>query len=222
LFQIYNGEDGIPYTLPAGSWNVKDFNSPKIFDLSQIQDDDDDYSNTRTCFRIKTSNSNLLNAAEFFDINAISITKKTFKSQITQKNDANFVDEDGLSKIKNNQEMIDGQFHYNFEFTVQACNIDCSENSTSTCETADKRSPFMCPIDLDESTAICSDTAKTGDNSLISQPTGNTMIRFAIQDENEHTPEITVPKNADGSQKTLEIFEKIDQDFASSLDIRFL
>ncbi|CBY35815.1 unnamed protein product [Oikopleura dioica] len=222
LFQIYNGEDGIPYTLPAGSWNVKDFNSPKIFDLSQIQDDDDDYSNTRTCFRIKTSNSNLLNAAEFFDINAISITKKTFKSQITQKNDANFVDEDGLSKIKNNQEMIDGQFHYNFEFTVQACNIDCSENSTSTCETADKRSPFMCPIDLDESTAICSDTEKTGDNSLISEPTGNTMIRFAIQDENEHTPVITVPKNADGSQKTLEIFEKIDQNFTSSLDIRAL
>lgn len=123
LFQIYNGLEGSPaYTLPAGSWNVKDGStgqSPKVFDLSQIQDDDDDYSNTRTCFRIKTSNSSLLDAAEFFDIDAISITKKTFKSQIKMKNNAKFLDADGVSKIKNNQEMIDGQFHFNFEFTVQ-------------------------------------------------------------------------------------------------------
>jgi len=221
LFQIYNGLTGSPpYTLPAGSWNVKDSNSSKIFDLSQIQDDDDDYSNTRTCFRIKSSTSGLLDAADFFDINAISITKKTFKSQITQKTGVNFLDEEGFSKIKNNQEMIDGQFHYNFEFTVQACNIDCG--TSSSCETNDKTRPFMCPADLDESTAICSDTVKTGDNSLIAEPTGNTMIRFAVQDENEHTPEITIPENNDGSKKTFEIFERIDQNFASSLDIRAL
>jgi hypothetical protein len=219
LFQIYNGEEDSPaYTLPAGSWNVKDSNSPKIFDLSQIQDDDDDYSNTRTCFRIKSSNADLLNAADFFDINALSITKKTFKSQITQKNGVDFIDENGFSKIRNNQEMLDGQFHYNFEFTVQACNIDCS---TSSCEIPDKTTPFMCPSDLNDSTAICSDTQKTDDNSLISQPTGNTMIRFAIQDANEHTPAITVEKYDDGNQKTLRILEKIGQNFSEPLEIRF-
>ncbi|CAG5080082.1 Oidioi.mRNA.OKI2018_I69.PAR.g9467.t1.cds [Oikopleura dioica] len=222
LFQIYNGLEGSPaYTLPAGSWNVKDGSngqSPKVFDLSQIQDDDDDYLNTRTCFRIKTSNSSLLDAAEFFQIDAISITKKTFKSQIKMKSTAKFIDADGVSKIKNNQEMMDGQFHFNFEFTVQACNIDCSNGN---CEDSDKTNAFQCPADLDEATAICSDTEQSNDNSLISDPTGNTMIRFAIQDENEHSPEIFIPKDNEGDPMIMEIYEKIE-DTIQPIDIRTL
>ena len=86
---------------------------------------------------------------------------------------------------------------------------------------SDQTRPFMCPADLNESTAICSDTPKTDDNSLIFEPTGNTMIRFAIQDENEHTPVITVEKDNDGNQKTLRILERIGHDFTEPLEIRF-